>query len=222
MNERKRSNNKFWIIILCVLATIMVGLIAGIVVVQVNRSNQIASEEEGEEEESPSGEGKVDPLIIDENSGEGETDDGGESGEGEGNSGISGEPNESEEQREKTNEQVAIENAVKEYISSLSVDEALSYLDTQVMRYEDDANNKFAMLLIKINVLNNADRHEDALTEALKIDNVEEFSKWNKVEYYNMMAYTYQVLGDTEKENEYGNLYIQAYKDLWGNFGGSY
>ncbi|MBR3253762.1 hypothetical protein IKF86_00745 [Candidatus Saccharibacteria bacterium] len=219
MNERKRSNNKFWIIILCVLATIMVGLIAGIVVVQVNRNNQTASEEEGEEENdstdededdessTKTGEGEVAPVIV---------DNGGEESSDENN----GSPNETEEEQTQVQNQIAVMNSVKQYLSTLTVDEALSYLDEQIANTVN-ANDKFGMRLLKINVLNNADRHEEALEEAKKVDNVDELSKWNKSEYYNAMAYTYESLGDITKRNEYIVLYEQAYRDIWGDFTGS-
>lgn len=204
----------------------MVGLITGIVVIQINRNSQTVSENKEEESKPQSGEGVVEPITIGgdegENGQEGEENKGNEDGEGNGEGqSIYSEPNDSEEARAQINEQVMIESAVKDYIRQLSIDEALEYLNTQIARYEDNINYKFSMQLIRINVLNNADRHEDALNEALAINNVDELSKWNKIEYYNMMAYTYKVLGNTEKEEEYGNLYIQAYKDLWGDFGGS-
>ena len=220
MNERKRENNKFWIIILCALFVVMVGLIVGIVAVSVGKNSGTTGDNGSQEEDGiQSGEGVVEPLIIGGDNGEGESEDG-EGNEGDGVGEDTGSPNETEEEQEQVQEQVAVENSVKDYIRQMSVEEALEFLDTRI-EIASGADEMFSMRLIKINVLNNASRHEDALAEAEKINNVEELSKWNKCEYYNMMAYTYQVLGDAEKENEYGEKYIQAYKDIWGDFAGS-
>lgn len=223
MNKRKRNNNKFWTIILCVLAVVMVGLITGIVVIQINRNNQVASEEGGEESGSSQsgegseaeddentvkdGEGATVPIIVD-----GESEEASEDG-------ITY-PNLTDDEKAQIQNQIAIANSVKDYLSTLEVDEALKYLDEQI-EGTVNTDEKFSMRLLKVNVLNNAERHEEALEEINRVGNVDELSKWNKCEYYNMVAYTYECLGNLEKRNENVAQYEQAYRNIWGDFAGT-
>ncbi|MBR2803002.1 hypothetical protein IKE19_00245 [Candidatus Saccharibacteria bacterium] len=214
MEQQKRDGNKILVGVLCALTVIMVGLIVAITAVKVGRYSEIADgggynqdSNPDEQDEIKEGEGTTAPVVVD-----GDDEDGGGD--------VSGEPDETEEEQLQVENQIAIEDAIKQYIRGLSVDDALVYLDGQIENV-GSADEKFSMRLIKINVLNNDEQYEAALAEAQKIENVDKLNKWNKIEYYNMMAYTYQMLGDTEKENEYGAQYIQAYKDLWGDFRGS-
>ena len=216
MNERKRDDNKILIIVLCVLTVVMVGLIIGVVTAGINKYNQSISVDQNSDsnEQSDDGDseiaqldGSTEPMDI--------TDEAGQEGEGEGNdTDVSIDTNQIEIWLEKA-------DTIKARVSTMSVEDALLYLDSLIDGVSD-INEKFNIRTLKINVLNNANRSVDALAVITDNSDLSELDLWMKYNYYEAICTTYRLLGYSEEHSVCLDERSEMYKTLWGEPQGSY
>ena len=212
MKSFVRDDNKVLVVVLCALTVVMVGLIAGIALVNANRASEPVS---GESQDGGSGgqsegymAGTTKPMGLDDN-GEGENNSGGDGQDG-GNVA---------DDAERIQGWIAEAEDVRNGFDGMTLEDALAYIEQRAAE-KDDPDDAFNIRLVKVNVLYYYEMYEEALAELKRVERPEDLTLWNQEEYYNMMYMVSLELGDEEAAGEYAKLWREVnYKRTGGPTG---
>lgn len=125
---------------------------------------------------------------------------------------------------QKDDEEIAVDSAqilndINNVILPMTTDEAVEYLDEEILRY-DAGEIKAQLMIMKMNVYINDGQPSEALAVAMGVDE-DSLGDAVKMNYYMAVSQAYEALGDTKMADYYYyDKYLVIYNMIFDGGGG--
>lgn len=103
-------------------------------------------------------------------------------------------------------------NDILNTIEPMSIEDTLSYLDEQLLIY-NETNLVSAIKMMKLNACINAEQFSDAVMIASEIDE-QSLGSSEKLNLYSALDKAYTGLGDTRNADYYSNKFVETYYEI--------